>query len=72
MDAEPELERLADVKLNIVCFRWRPEGVAEEELNELNGRLARELLADGRVFAGPTSFEGHAALRPAIVNWRTR
>jgi len=72
VDAEPELERLAEVKLNIVCFRWRPDGVAEDELNELNGRLARELLADGRVFAGPTVYEGHAALRPAIVNWRTR
>ena len=28
VDAEPELERLADVNLNIVCFRARPEGVA--------------------------------------------
>ena len=26
VDEEPELERLADVPLNIVCFRFRPAG----------------------------------------------
>jgi len=29
------------------------------------------LLADGRVFAGTTTYAGKVALRPAIVNWRT-
>jgi glutamate/tyrosine decarboxylase-like PLP-dependent enzyme len=72
VDAEPELERLAEVKLNIVCFRWHPEGASEDELNELNRELGRALLTDGRVFVGPTVYEGRAALRPAIVNWRTR
>jgi glutamate/tyrosine decarboxylase-like PLP-dependent enzyme len=72
VDGAPELERLADVPLNIVCFRYRPQGVAEEELNELNARLGEELLADGRVYVGTTSFRGKTAFRPAIVNWRTR
>jgi glutamate/tyrosine decarboxylase-like PLP-dependent enzyme len=72
VDAEPELERLAEVPLNIVCFRWRPAGVAEIELDELNRRLGQALLRDGRVFAGTTVFEGKVAFRPAIVNWRTR
>ena len=72
IDAEPELERLAEVQLNIVCFRWRPAGVDEPELDELNRRLGEALLQDGRVFAGTTLFEGKVAFRPAIVNWRTR
>jgi glutamate/tyrosine decarboxylase-like PLP-dependent enzyme len=72
VDAEPQLERLAEVPLNIVCFRWRPEGAAEDELDDLNRRLGDRLLADGRVFAGTTLFEGKVAFRPAIVNWRTR
>jgi glutamate/tyrosine decarboxylase-like PLP-dependent enzyme len=72
IDEEPELERLAEVPLNIVCFRWRPAGASEPELDELNGRLGEELLRDGRVFAGTTLFEGRVAFRPAIVNWRTR
>jgi glutamate/tyrosine decarboxylase-like PLP-dependent enzyme len=71
VDAAPQLERLAEVKLNIVCFRARPDGVADGELDDLNRRLGEELLADGRVFAGTTQYEGRVALRPAIVNWQT-
>ena len=69
---EPELERLAEAPLNIVCFRWHPQGAAEDELDELNRGLGEALLRDGRVFAGTTVFEGKVAFRPAIVNWRTR
>ena len=72
VDAEPELERLADAPLNIVCFRWHPQGAAEGDLDELNRGLGDALLRDGRVFAGTTLFEGKVAFRPAIVNWRTR
>jgi glutamate/tyrosine decarboxylase-like PLP-dependent enzyme len=63
---------LADVPLNIVCFRWRPDGAREEELDDLNRRLGERLLADGRVFAGTTVYDGRVAFRPAIVNWRTQ
>jgi glutamate/tyrosine decarboxylase-like PLP-dependent enzyme len=71
VDAEPELERLAEAPLNIVCFRWHPRDVPEDQLDELNRRLGELLLGDGRVFAGTTLFEGKVAFRPAIVNWRT-
>jgi glutamate/tyrosine decarboxylase-like PLP-dependent enzyme len=72
VDDAPDLERLADVPLNIVLFRYRPEGLGEEELNELNARLADDVLADGRVYVGSTRVGGTVAFRPAIVNWRTR
>ena len=72
VDAEPELERLAEVSLNVVCFRFRPRGVAEDELDELNRRLGQAVLDDGRVYFGTTVHGGKAAFRPAIVNWRTR
>jgi glutamate/tyrosine decarboxylase-like PLP-dependent enzyme len=72
VDEAPDLERLADVPLNIVCFRFRPEGVPAEELDALNARLGEDVLADGRVSVGTTSFGGTVAFRPAIVNWRTR
>ena len=67
----PDLELLAPVQLCIACFRYRPAGVAEERLDELNSQLGKELLADGRVYVGTTVYRGHVALRPAIVNWRT-
>jgi glutamate/tyrosine decarboxylase-like PLP-dependent enzyme len=72
VDTAPELERLADVQLNIVCFRAHPPGLGEEHLNEFNERLGAALRADGRVFVGTTTYGGKVALRPAIVNWLTR
>jgi hypothetical protein len=45
--------------------------VAESELDELNRRLGEIVLEDGRVYFGTTVYEGKAAFRPAIVNWRT-
>src|SRR5207342_2151330 len=72
VDAAPDLERLADVPLDIVCFRYRPPGVAEDQLDELNRRLGAEVVRDGRVYFGTTVYEGRVAFRPAIVNWRTR
>jgi glutamate/tyrosine decarboxylase-like PLP-dependent enzyme len=71
VDADPDLERLAEVPLNIVCFRARPAGLSEDELNRLNQRIGEALRADGRVYAGTTTYAGKVALRPAIVNWRT-
>jgi glutamate/tyrosine decarboxylase-like PLP-dependent enzyme len=71
VDAAPELERLAEVPLNIVCFRVRPAGMPEPELDDLNRRIGAALLADGRVFVGTTVYGGKVALRPAIVNWQT-
>lgn len=71
VDEAPDLERLAEVPLNVVCFRFVPPGVPEADLDDLNERLAAAIVADGRVFLGGTRYAGRAALRPAIVNWRT-
>jgi glutamate/tyrosine decarboxylase-like PLP-dependent enzyme len=71
VDESPQFERLAETKLNIVCFRFRQPGVDEESLDELNRALGQDVLADGRVFVGTTVYDGKVAFRPAIVNWRT-
>jgi glutamate/tyrosine decarboxylase-like PLP-dependent enzyme len=71
VDDSSQLERLAEVQLNIVCFRARPQGVPEEQLDALNRELGEALLRDGQVFAGTTVYEGKVAFRPAIVNWST-
>ena len=71
VEARPVLELLAEPRLNIVCFRAHPDGMSEDELDRLNRSLGEALLADGRVFAGTTVYDGKAAFRPAIVNWQT-
>jgi glutamate/tyrosine decarboxylase-like PLP-dependent enzyme len=71
VDAAPDLELLAPVKLCVVCFRYRPPGIPESDLDTLNARLGEAVLADGRVFVGTTRYEGRTAFRPTIVNWRS-
>lgn len=71
VEKAPDLELLAPVTLCVVCFRYAPPGVPEGELNDLNHRIGEELIADGRFYAGTTTYRGMTALRPAIVNWRT-
>ena len=72
VDDAPDLERLADIPLNVICFRFHPPGVADDELDELNRRLGAMVLEDGRVYFGTTEYAGKVAFRPAVVNWRTR
>ena len=71
VDEAPDLERLAEVPLNVVCFRFHPSGVPEAALDELNRKLGEMVLDDGRVYFGTTDYAGKVAFRPAIVNWRT-
>ena len=71
MDDHPKLERLADVLLNIVCFRFNPSGYSPNELDLINKHLGEQIIEDGRVYVGTTTYNGKVCLRPAISNWRT-
>ena len=64
--AEPELELLAPVGLNIVCFRFR-----DEEADALNTEIVMRLHEAGVVAPSLTRIHGQAAIRAAIVNHRT-
>lgn len=67
--ATPELELLAPVALNVVCFRYRfPAG---GDMNALNAELAVRLQEAGRVAPSTTTLHGKLAIRAAIVNHRT-
>jgi glutamate/tyrosine decarboxylase-like PLP-dependent enzyme len=71
VEQAPDFELMAPVQMCVVCFRYRPPGVPEAELDDLNARLGAALLADGRVYAGTTTYRGMTVFRPALVNWRT-
>ncbi len=62
----PELELLAPVELNIVCFRYRAE-----EAHRVNARIVIELQESGVVAPSTTMIGGSLAIRAAIVNHRT-
>jgi glutamate/tyrosine decarboxylase-like PLP-dependent enzyme len=67
--AAPELELLAPVALNIVCFRYR---CPPREADRINGEIAIALQESGIVAPSTTTLNGNLALRAAIVNHRTR
>lgn len=58
----------APVRLNVVCFTIPESQGREQKLQQLLHRLHQS----GRVFVTPTRYQGVAALRAALVNWRTR
>src|SRR5580658_5025838 len=62
-----ELELLAPVELNIVCFRYR----AGDESHRVNARIVADLHLAGEVAPSTTVIEGRLAIRAAIVNHRT-
>ncbi|MBD0321508.1 MAG: amino acid decarboxylase, partial [Gemmatimonadetes bacterium] len=68
--AHPELELLAPVPLNVVCFRFR--GAEEERLNAINEEILLRLQEDGIAVPSSTVLEGRFALRAANTNHRTR
>jgi aromatic-L-amino-acid decarboxylase len=65
--SESELELLAPVSLNIVCFRFR----SQHAVNELNSQLVIELQESGLVAPSSTEINGQVAIRAAIFNHRT-
>ncbi|HEX9006900.1 MAG TPA: pyridoxal-dependent decarboxylase [Bacteroidota bacterium] len=69
--AEPELELLAPVPLNIVCFRYRGNLLDGEQLNELNKELLLRLHESGVAAPSYTVLEGKYAIRVANTNYRS-
>jgi len=72
IEEHPELELLAPVPLNIVCFRYVSPGVSENELNDLNQELLVRLQESGVAMPSGTVLEGRYAIRCAITNHRSR
>jgi aromatic-L-amino-acid decarboxylase len=72
IDAAPELERLAPVPLNIVCFRFKAEHLDEPALNQLNQELLIRLYESGIAAPSYTTLNGSYVLRAAITNHRSR
>lgn len=66
IEAEPRLELLAPVALNIVCFRYR-----SPDANRINADLVVALQESGIAAPSTTTINGQLAIRAAIVNHRT-
>ncbi|MES2071728.1 MAG: aminotransferase class V-fold PLP-dependent enzyme [Pseudomonadota bacterium] len=82
--ALPELQLLAPVALNIVCFRYLPPAGPElagkagaaglaglAEVDALNQEIVVALQESGTVAPSSTTMAGHFAIRAALFNHRT-
>jgi glutamate/tyrosine decarboxylase-like PLP-dependent enzyme len=66
-----QLELVAPIGLDIVCFRYHPENKSLEELNALNKEIKLQLEERAIALPGYTTLNGMYCIRIAISNHRT-
>ena len=59
-------EILAPAPLNLICFRYQPEGKTEEELNLINEKLLQSINATGKAYLSHTKLNGKYTLRIVV------
>ena len=72
IDRTPELELLAPAPLNLVCFRYKANGLDDTQLNQLNRELLMRLHEQGIAVPTYTNLNGKFAIRVAHTNHRTQ
>ena len=63
LSEESDFEILAPVVINVVCFRYKPEGIPENKLNGFNETLNHRLNDSGKIYLTHTVINGIYTLR---------
>ncbi len=71
VEGETDWSVEAPVPFSAVCFRFRPAGLAEADLDRVNEAILERVNASGDVFLSHTRLGGRFVLRLAIGNIRT-
>lgn len=71
IEKEQNMELLAPIGLNIVCFRFNPGRLDDETLNALNKEILVQLQEQGVCAPSYTTLNGRYCLRAAIANHRS-
>jgi aromatic-L-amino-acid/L-tryptophan decarboxylase len=72
IELEPELELMTAVSMNIVCYRYNPGNLNDDQLNKLNKELLMRMHEEAVATPTYTILTGKYAIRVAITNHRTR
>jgi len=72
VEKNPDMELVAPVGLDIVCFRFNPGGMNDEALNVLNKEILMQLHEQAIAVPSYTTLNGRYCLRIAIANHRSR
>ena len=70
--AAPDLELMAPVPLNVVCFRWVGAGLDDAALDTINQEVLLTLHESGVAVPSNALLGGRFAIRVAITNHRSR
>lgn len=71
VECNQDWEIIAPVALSVVCIRYTPYGVSEEETDAMNMEILERVNRSGRVYLSHTKLNGNVVLRLAIGNVRT-
>jgi aromatic-L-amino-acid decarboxylase len=64
INQDPHFEIMAPVPLNLICFRYKPEGIRDDEqLNRINEKLLTTLNASGKILLTQTRLNGRYVIR---------
>ena len=67
LQGDERIELLAPVPLNLVCFRYHPGDISEDErLNELNAALVQKINDTGKAYLTHTKLDGIYTIRVCI------
>lgn len=72
IESKPELELVAPIDLNIVCFRYVKPGLEDAQLDLLNKEIVVELQESGKAVISGTTLHGKYVLRVGHTNHRSR
>ena len=71
VENDPDMELIAPIGLDIVCFRFNPGNLDPETLNRINKEILFELHEQGIAVPSYTTLKGIYCLRIAIANHRS-
>ncbi len=71
LDGHPHFRALHEPESNILCFSWHPDGVTDEDRDDLTNRLRERYNRTGRGWITATTLDGRRVLRITVMNART-
>lgn len=68
LEEEPDFETVHRPEANIICFRYRPEWIGEDEVSDFQVQIRDRIKHRGQFFISKVDVDGVAALRVVMMN----
>ena len=72
VEADPCFELMAPVDFSLICFRYNPKSMSEQQLDELNRRLLESVNKTGKTRLSHTTLKGKYVIRFCIAQRTTK